>query len=301
MTSILTGLQRFAASLTQAFALPGSASAEDQLKPPMTTLFAGLNCLVGAPIASQTEAHVGGLGGRPDMAVFVGGLLAGHVELKAPGLGANPARFRDVHSKKQWEKFKALPNLIYTDGAEWALYRLGERAASARAAGDPAADGLAAFTAAEAEPLGRLLQEFLMWQPQVPHDSAGLARYLAPLARLLRDDVEEAAARPESAIATLNQQWRRVLLTNASDNAFADAYAQTVVYSLAGSSGRGGFPAPQPGPVALFLRRFFGRLRQQAPKRRGSVLHARCRRGAPGAAGFGTAGNTVRQAARLRG
>ncbi|MBV8521585.1 MAG: hypothetical protein JOY71_05555 [Acetobacteraceae bacterium] len=226
MTSTLACLQDFAASLTRAFTLPGSANPEDQLKAPMTALLEGLSPLAGGLVASQTEAHVGGLNGRPDMAVFVSGLLVGHIELKAPGLGANPARFRDAHSKRQWEKFKSLPNLIYTDGAEWMLFQLGERIASARAAGDPAADGGAAFTQATAESLKRLLREFLAWQPLVPHESAELARYLAPLARLLRDDVEEAAARPGSAIAMLNQQWRRVLLTNATDNAFADAYAR---------------------------------------------------------------------------
>lgn len=67
------------------------------------------------------------------------GLLAGHVELKAPGLGVDLARFRDAHSKAQWEKFKALPNLLYTDGGAWTLYRFGERVDAARASGNPAA------------------------------------------------------------------------------------------------------------------------------------------------------------------
>jgi hypothetical protein len=33
----------------------------------------------------------------------------------------------ESHNKEQWEKLKGLPNLIYTDGREWALYRNGER------------------------------------------------------------------------------------------------------------------------------------------------------------------------------
>ena len=38
-------------------------------------------------------------------------LLTGHVELKSPGTGARPEHFKG-HNKDQWQRFKALPNLI---------------------------------------------------------------------------------------------------------------------------------------------------------------------------------------------
>ena len=38
-------------------------------------------------------------------------LLTGHVELKSPGTGAGPEHFKG-HNKDQWQRFKALPNLI---------------------------------------------------------------------------------------------------------------------------------------------------------------------------------------------
>jgi len=42
------------------------------------------------------------------MAVAVGGALAGHIELKRPGTGADPMRFA-AHNAQQWRKFRELP------------------------------------------------------------------------------------------------------------------------------------------------------------------------------------------------
>lgn len=192
MPNLLPPLQSFSTALTRAFALPARANPEDQLKGPSAILVSDLGSILGLRVESQTEAQVEGLGGRPDMAVFVNGLLAGHIELKAPGLGADPTRLRGAQNKSQWEKFKALPNLIYTDGNSWALYRHGDRRGPAvRSSGDPAGDGPRAFTAEDANRLEPMFTEFLRWNPIVPHNSQALAAYLAPLARLLRDDVLE--------------------------------------------------------------------------------------------------------------
>ena len=64
---------------------------------------------------------------RPDFGIKVDGLLVGHVELKAPSKSIDPATFgRNGHEYKQWQKLKNLPNLLYTNGREWRLYRYGE-------------------------------------------------------------------------------------------------------------------------------------------------------------------------------
>src|SRR5690606_3826059 len=107
------------------------------------------------------------------------------------------------HNKKQWEKLKGLPNLIYTDGQEWALYRTGERPDGqpvVRLHDDPTAKGKAAATKDGAEALERLFRDFLGWQPSVPHNPSGLAKYLAPLTRFLRSEVENALGQPGSAV-----------------------------------------------------------------------------------------------------
>jgi hypothetical protein len=53
------------------------------------------------------------------------GVLVGFVEIKAPGKGADPRRFKG-HDKEQWEKLQSLPNLLYTDGNSFSLWQNGE-------------------------------------------------------------------------------------------------------------------------------------------------------------------------------
>ena len=63
---------------------------------------------------------------RPDYAVTVSKALVGFIEVKAPGKGADPRKFSDPHDKAQWDKLKSLPNLLYTDGNAFSLWRDGE-------------------------------------------------------------------------------------------------------------------------------------------------------------------------------
>ena len=63
---------------------------------------------------------------RPDFAVTVGKALVGFIEVKAPGKGADPRKFNDPHDKEQWDKLKSLPNLVYTDGNSFSLWRDGK-------------------------------------------------------------------------------------------------------------------------------------------------------------------------------
>ena len=66
---------------------------------------------------------------RPDYAVSVNNALVGFIEVKAPGKGCDPRKFADPHDKEQWGKLKSLPNLVYTDGNGFSLWRDGELAA----------------------------------------------------------------------------------------------------------------------------------------------------------------------------
>ena len=116
-------LRTLAQGLTQAFDSLVPGDAEDQLKshlrPFIETAAAALGFM---PVVVKTESRVADVGGRPDMGVALRGALSGHLELKAPGRGANPNRFRG-HDRQQWNNFKNLPNLIYTDGLSWTLFR----------------------------------------------------------------------------------------------------------------------------------------------------------------------------------
>ena len=192
----------------------------------------------GERVVCTGEASLPDRLGRPDYAVHRGGLLAGYVELKAPGTGADAARFRG-RDQAQFKRFSAIPNVVYSDGNEWALYRGGERVGRiVRLAGDVASDGRKAVGAEDTSALEPLLRDFLSWEPVLPLDRGGrldlggFAGLLAPLCRLLRDDVAEALGDARSPLVQLAGDWRQLLFPDATDEQFADAYAQTVAFAL---------------------------------------------------------------------
>ena len=231
----LSTLETFAEALKAKFALPGSASPEDQLKPVVAVLFASAGAHYGLKVETRTETHLSAHKVRPDIAIYVGGLICGYVELKQPGLGADAPRLTGKHNKEQWAKLKGLPNLIYTDGRDWALYRSGDRPDGqpiVRLHDDPTTKGKSAAVQADADGLERLLRDFLGWKPSVPHNPSGLAKYLAPLSRFLRSEVEAALAVPGSAVELLANEWRQFFFPDSDNAKFADAYAQTVTYAM---------------------------------------------------------------------
>lgn len=230
-----SSLEHFAETLKAKFSLPGGASPEDQLKPVVADLIAAAGIAYGLSVESRTETHLSEHKVRPDIAVYAGGLICGYIELKAPGLGADAPRLTSKHNKEQWAKLKGLPNLIYTDGQEWALYRTGERPNGQpliRLHDDPTTKGKAAATRENAAGLERLFRDFLSWKPSVPHQPTPLAVYLAPLSRFLRSEVENALSVPGSAVGLLANEWRQFFFPDSDNAKFADAYAQTVTYAM---------------------------------------------------------------------
>ncbi len=231
--SVLAALERFADTLTRNFAAPVDAGAEDQLKGPTADLLRAVGEVLGHTVVIRTEARIADFHGRPDLGVTVAHLLAGFVELKAPGMGSDPNRLKGEQNKKQWGTFQAIPNLIYTDGQSWSLYRCGQKTgATVRLKGDITTDGPRAVDEANAEALQTLLSDFLTWEPIVPHTPRDLAHYLAPLTRLLRAEVEQAVENARSGLALLAEEWRGYLFPDADAAQFADAYAQTLTYAL---------------------------------------------------------------------
>ena len=57
------------------FSLPGSASPEDQLKPVVADLLKSTGCAYGLTIETRTETHLSDHKVRPDIAVYVGGII----------------------------------------------------------------------------------------------------------------------------------------------------------------------------------------------------------------------------------
>ena len=205
---------------------------EDQLRGPFEQLLAQLSQLCGyksGHVIAVGETTIAALRTRPDYAVTVGGALVGFIEIKAPGKGADPRRFKG-HDKSQWQRLQSLPNLIYTDGNAFSLWRNGELALSIeRLEGDVETSGDALGPSLG---LLGLFGHFLQWNPQPPTSAKELAEISARLCRLLRDEVTEALAHRESALSDLATDWRHLLFPEASDAQFADGYAQAVTFGL---------------------------------------------------------------------
>ena len=236
--SLHQALQTFANTVTAKMAQLAAGSPEDQLRAPFETFMAAAARTLGWNVVCTGETPLPDRLGRPDYAVHLNQQLTGYVELKAPGIGATASRFKG-HNRDQFKRFSSIPNLLYTDGNEWALYRDGKPVDRVvRLSGDVAADGSQATTLQDAHAVERLLRDFLSWQPFIPTDRTGkidlkgFAALLAPLCRLLRDDVADALKHPASPLVQLAQDWRQLLFPDAADDQFADAYAQTVTFAL---------------------------------------------------------------------
>ena len=217
-----------------------SGAPEDQLRAPLETLFHDITALIG-PVTKDAvlvgESSLADLKTRPDYAVTRQGALIGFVEVKAPGKGADPRGFSDAHDKAQWEKLKSLPNLIYTDGAAFSLWRDGKReGAIIRLDGDLYESG-AALTAPDE--LVALFTDFFQWDPIPPRNPRELAETSARLCRLLRDEVEEQLHQGAKGLTDLKVDWRKLLFPSATDEQFADGYAQAVTFGLLMAKARG--------------------------------------------------------------
>lgn len=219
MTDYEKALVALAKTLTTT--LPAGVQPEDQLKPPVKAIFESL----AAHVEAFTEAKVEV--GRPDVAVRVRKAVCGHAELKEPGKSADPNKLKGA-DKAQWGRFTALPNLVYTNGADWGLYRGGKCVSTVTGL----VDDHGKVDAESARKLFALLTDFIQWQPIAPTTPKALAETLAPLCRMLRDDVAEALESETSALRELSKEIREALFPNANHRDFADTYAQTLTYAL---------------------------------------------------------------------
>ena len=210
-----------------------SGAPEDQLRAPLETLMRNLAEIAGRPegwINLVGETSLSDLKTRPDYAVLGNNALIGFIEVKAPGKGCDPRRFTDEHDRRQWAKLKSLPNLLYTDGNGFSLWRNGEPAGKIiQLDGDVTASGKKLSAPLTLLPL---ISDFLTWEPHPPRTVKELAETAARLCRLLRDEVSEALAVGNPGLGALASEWRGLLFPQASDAEFADGYAQAVTFGM---------------------------------------------------------------------
>lgn len=205
---------------------------EDQLRAPLEVLVSAIAELTGQPrnavklVGETTLAH---LSTRPDYAVTVRNALTGFIEVKAPGKGFDPRRFTDDHDKRQWQKLKTLPNLIYTDGNGFTLWQDGELKETVELEGDIETSGSRLVSPAT---LLALFTNFFAWNPIPPRNAKQLAAVSARLCRLLREEVADELDRNNPGLTSLAGEWRNLLFPEASNKQFADGYAQAVTFGL---------------------------------------------------------------------
>lgn len=233
MPDLKAAITRFGADAKAKLANPSATGEpEDQLRAPLEGLFAELAVLCGfkqGALAAVGESSLAALKTRPDYAITLRNVLVGFVEVKAPGKGADPRKYKG-HDKEQWEKLQSLPNLLYTDGNAFSLWQNGELVGSiVELDGDIEKSG--AKLAAPQELVARF-DNFLRWEPIPPKSAADLAAVSARLCRLLRDEVTEQLAEKSPALTALAADWRKLLFPEANDEQFADGYAQAVTFGL---------------------------------------------------------------------
>ncbi|MGH6872760.1 MAG: type ISP restriction/modification enzyme [Rhizomicrobium sp.] len=211
-----------------------SGAPEDQLRNPLESLLHDLAEIDGLPpkaVHLVGETTVKHLKSRPDFAVTVHKALVGFIEVKAPGKGADPRKFaKDSHDAEQWEKLKSLPNLLYTDGNGFSLWRDGKLEGKIIQLDGNIENSGVKLQAPET--LRALISNFLHWQPVAPKSAKQLAEVSARLCRLLREEVVEQMAQGNEGLTALAKDWRHLLFPTADDAQFADGYAQAVTFGL---------------------------------------------------------------------
>jgi len=232
--SLAEAVSRFGAVLKPKLSGKGAVGApEDQLRAPFEALVSDISEVVlfkHGDVVAVGESSMAELKTRPDFAIKVKNVLVGFAELKAPGKGADPRKFKDEHDRLQWEKLRFLPNLIYSDGNSFSLWRDGKLIGDiVKLEGDVEASGKALAAPASLE---RLFSDFLRWEPIPPTSPRALAEVSAGLCRLLRDEVTEQLGLGTQALTGLAEDWRRLLFPDASNEQFADGYAQAVTFGL---------------------------------------------------------------------
>ena len=213
----------------------GDGQPEDQLRAPLETLFAEVAAILHPAVKNLVmtgETSLAEMRTRPDYAVKVNNALVGFIEVKAPGKGADPRKWKAGHDKEQWDKLKALPNLLYTDGDSFSLWRDGALVGQIVHLDGGVEHAGAKLTAPQT--FLPLLNDFLTWKPIAPKGANELARVSARLCRFLRDEVLEQlnASEKNTKLTDLKDDWKALLFPDADDDKFADGYAQAVTFGL---------------------------------------------------------------------
>ena len=240
----MTGADRVEAALAtfvddvRSLAVAASSYGEERLTAPCRTL---LDTLMAEFNKKFTVVDKAALVEAPEVGVpdfslrDSAGLLVLCIELKAPSKGADPRKFKTAHDRKQWQRYRHLGNLIYTDGAEWALYHNGIRAGAPLSICDDITNPKAPINVDTARAI-KLFRQAFNWAPIPITSAATLAQRTAEMCRALR---EQAADLPGDLLGQMTRDWREMLFPDMDDSEFLDAYAQTVTFAILAAASSG--------------------------------------------------------------
>ena len=225
--------------------LSGPGDREAAIRTPLEHLLERIGHELGKVVTPFSEVQDPTRGVRPDYALNVNGVITGYLELKRPTIfdrqiaALDPAEFSG-HNLQQWERQRDFPNLVYTNGTEWRLWQNEHLVALASIVGGPLES---AHTLGSDGALLDLLVSFFSWAP-VPITSVSvLVNAISPLTRLLRSEVLDqldaeqravggGASEHDQPFTGLAADWRNLLFPTATNEVFADGYAQAVTFAL---------------------------------------------------------------------
>ncbi|MEL6946189.1 MAG: type ISP restriction/modification enzyme [Pseudomonadota bacterium] len=175
--------------------------------------------------------------GRPDFVLLRDNgdrakITVGHVEAKDIGLDIRPRAMRDAN-KDQWERYtKALPNLIYTNGLDFAFYKnselvrelsIGEQLMGVQAKPE------------NFDALANQLKDFAAERLQTITSAETLAEMMAGKAVLIKDVLFNTLREDEELTSELAGQYKAFqsqLIHDLDIGEFADIYAETIAYGM---------------------------------------------------------------------
>jgi hypothetical protein len=160
---------------------------------PFAQLLEDIGASLGLVVRTAGETQLRALGIRPDIRVDVADTLVGYVEVKPPRSPIPTTGKLSKADQDLWEKLQLLPNLLYCNGEQWALFRYGQLTGSvAHLSGEAAMAGNT--LAAGNDEFTHVVRNFLLWKPTPPRTVKQLIRAVANQCRLLRFEVTDTLA-----------------------------------------------------------------------------------------------------------
>lgn len=167
--------------------------------------------------------------GNPDFVFLRGDVTAGYVETKDIG-----ADLDKTEKSEQMERYLGYSNLILTDYLEFRFFKNGLRY------GEPVRIGIIENGKLIAKPevfseLVDALIDFLAGKPEPMKSGRRLAEIMGGKARRIRDNMQHFladASDTDTDLQRIYESVKKMLVHDLTPEAFADMYAQTLVYGL---------------------------------------------------------------------